>query len=68
MAGRIHDDEPGIDVDLVRSLLRDDLPGLADRPLTALRNSGSDNALYRLGDDLVARLPRTSGRCGRPGA
>lgn len=61
MTGRIHDDEPAIDADLVRSLMRDDLPGLADRPLAALRNSGSDNVLYRLGSDLVVRLPRTPG-------
>ena len=43
--------------DLVRSLLEDQFPDLADRPLTLVAN-GWDNAIFRLGDDLVARLPR----------
>lgn len=46
-----------IDVELVRSLLRDQLPDLGDLPIEAV-GSGWDNALFRVGDDLVARLPR----------
>ena len=42
---------------LVRSLLRDQHPDLADRPVTPLGN-GWDNVLFRLGTDLVVRLPR----------
>lgn len=42
---------------LVRELLAGQHPDLADRPLTALA-SGWDNVLYRVGDDLIARLPR----------
>ncbi len=42
---------------LVRALLADQRPDLADRPLRALA-SGWDNVSYRLGDDLVVRLPR----------
>lgn len=48
-----------IDVDeaLVGALLADQHPDLAERPLRLL-GSGWDNVLYRLGDDLVVRLPR----------
>lgn len=43
--------------DLVRSLLEDQFPDLADRPLRFVAN-GWDNVIFRLGDDHVARLPR----------
>lgn len=49
--------EVEIDRSLVRRLLADQHPDLADLPLTELA-SGWDNVLYRLGDDLVVRLPR----------
>jgi len=42
--------------ELVRELLRDQHPDLADRPLT-LGARGWDNQLWRLGDDLAVRLP-----------
>ena len=59
MTGRIHDDEPDTGPDVVRRLLADELPELSHLPLTALASSGSDNALHRLGPDLVVRLPRS---------
>ena len=43
---------------LVRGLLAAQLPGLADRPLAKVEPWGTDTPLWRLGDDLVARLPR----------
>lgn len=43
--------------ELVRELLRDQHPDLADRPLT-LGARGWANQLWRLGDDLAVRLPR----------
>ena len=43
--------------DLVRSLLNAQHPDLAERPLTLVAN-GWDNVIYRLGADLVVRLPR----------
>jgi aminoglycoside phosphotransferase (APT) family kinase protein len=43
--------------ELVRSLLREQHPDLADRPLTLVAN-GWDNVIYRLGTDLVVRMPR----------
>ena len=46
-----------IDEALVRSLLREQHPDLADQPLREI-DSGWDNAMFRLGDSLVVRLPR----------
>src|SRR4051812_897370 len=46
-----------IDEALVRVLLAEQHPDLATRPVTSAGH-GWDNDLFRLGDDLVARLPR----------
>ncbi len=46
-----------IDDALVRDLLRDQFPDLADLPCRKV-NEGFDNSLWRVGADLVARLPR----------
>ena len=48
--------EGELTAELVRELLRDQHPDLADRPLT-LGARGWDNQLWRLGDDLAVRLP-----------
>ncbi|GLW18693.1 aminoglycoside phosphotransferase [Streptomyces sp. NBRC 13847] len=45
-----------ITADLVRDLLHDQHPDLADRPVR-LGARGWDNQLWRLGDDLAVRLP-----------
>jgi len=42
---------------VVRSLVRDQFPDLGDRALLHVAD-GFDNTLWRLGDDLVVRLPR----------
>jgi aminoglycoside phosphotransferase (APT) family kinase protein/RimJ/RimL family protein N-acetyltransferase len=55
---RMHVDEVDTDADLVRRLLAAQHPQWADRPITRVPSAGTDNAMYRLGDDLVARLPR----------
>lgn len=54
----MHVDEVDVDDALVRTLLASQLPHLADRPLTVVEPWGTDNAIWRLGDDLVVRLPR----------
>ena len=46
---------------LVRRLVAKRFPRWARLPLTPVRSAGTDNALYRLGDELVVRLPRTAG-------
>lgn len=57
----LHDDELPIDRDLVRALVDRDLPQYATLPLTPLGASGSTNLLFRLGDDLLVRMPRQPG-------
>ncbi|MEM7325012.1 MAG: aminoglycoside phosphotransferase family protein [Actinomycetota bacterium] len=54
----MHTDEVGTDEALVRALIREQFPDLADRAIRPVPSAGTDNALYRLGEDLVARLPR----------
>lgn len=56
-AGDMPAAEVDIDVDLVVRLVASQFPHLAGRPVTPLA-FGWDNALFRLGDDLLARLPR----------
>lgn len=63
MTSNLHDDEVLLDEDVIRALLRDQRPDWVDLPLT-LAGSGTDNSLYRLGDDLLLRLPRTPGTAG----
>src|SRR5438874_822591 len=58
MPVRMHDDEVEVDDALVRRLLASQLPDLADLPLTIVEPWGTDNAIWRLGADLVVRLPR----------
>lgn len=55
---RMHEDEVDVDEALVRRLLSTQMPSLADRPLEVVEPWGTDNGIWRLGDDLVVRLPR----------
>ncbi|CAL9430320.1 hypothetical protein SUDANB37_02049 [Streptomyces sp. enrichment culture] len=57
----MHDDELDIDADLVGRLIAARFPRWADLPVTRVPSAGTDNAMYRLGDDLVVRLPRVPG-------
>ncbi|HEX9056562.1 MAG TPA: aminoglycoside phosphotransferase family protein [Ktedonobacterales bacterium] len=57
-SGKMHDDEVETDVALVRRLLAAQFPQWASLPLTPVSSAGTDNALYRLGDEMVVRLPR----------
>lgn len=52
-----HDDEFPVDEALVRRLLRAQFPQWADLVLRRVDPSGTDHTLFRLGDDLVVRLP-----------
>jgi aminoglycoside phosphotransferase (APT) family kinase protein len=55
--------EVDVTPDLARALLADQHPDLADRPIV-LAESGWDNVMLRLGDDLALRLPRRSAAAG----
>ena len=54
----MHDDEVDTDADLVRRLLASQHPQWAELPIERVPSAGTDNAIYRLGDDLAVRLPR----------
>ncbi len=61
VAGVLHDDEIPIDAGLVRALVDRAMPHYAELPVRRLDSSGSTNALFRLGEDLLIRLPRQPG-------
>lgn len=56
----LHPDEVRVDAEAVSRLLRRDRPDLADLPIRPV-GGGTDNTMFRVGDDLVVRLPRTPG-------
>jgi aminoglycoside phosphotransferase (APT) family kinase protein len=62
---RMHNEEVEVDEALVRGLLAAQMPAFADRPLTRVEPWGTDNAIWRLGDDLVVRLPRVGWATGQ---
>jgi len=56
----MHEDQVDVDIDVVRGLLAQQRPDLAGLPITPVASTGTVNALFRIGDDLVARLPLTA--------
>ncbi len=57
-AGKMNDDELEITAPLVRRLLASQFPQWARLELIPVPSAGTDNALFRLGADMVVRLPR----------
>ncbi len=55
---RMHEHEVSTDAGLVRRLLAAQFPQWAGLPVSPVRSSGTDNAVYRLGEELSVRLPR----------
>ncbi len=55
---KMHDDEVLTSSDLVARLVADQFPHWKGLPVSRVRSSGTDNAMYRLGSDMVVRLPR----------
>jgi aminoglycoside phosphotransferase (APT) family kinase protein len=55
---KMHDNEQEVNLELVRSLLKEQCPQWAELELTPILSSGTDNALFRLGDKYVVRIPR----------
>jgi aminoglycoside phosphotransferase (APT) family kinase protein len=62
---KMHTDEVDTDVDLVKWLIAAQYPQWADRPVREVDSAGTDNAIYRLGDDMAVRLPRIRGAVGQ---
>jgi aminoglycoside phosphotransferase (APT) family kinase protein len=61
----MHADEVTTSVDLVRQLLAGQFPRWADLRVTLVDSYGTDHDIYRLGDDLAARLPRIGWAAGQ---
>ncbi|MGK5440702.1 aminoglycoside phosphotransferase family protein [Micromonospora sp. URMC 105] len=55
---KMHADEVETDVELVRRLLAGQFPHWAELSIRPVASYGTDHDIYRLGDHLVARLPR----------
>lgn len=53
----MHADELAVDTTLVRRLLREQYPSWAELPIERVASSGTVNAMFRLGNNLVMRLP-----------
>ncbi len=58
---RLHADELPVDVALARRLVDRAFPEYVHDGLRVLPDSGSSNALFRLGNDKLVRLPRQPG-------
>lgn len=61
MAQTLHNNEIAIQHELVRELVDTQFSVYASLPLVRLPASGSTNVIYRLGHDLLVRLPRQPG-------
>jgi aminoglycoside phosphotransferase (APT) family kinase protein len=55
---KVHPDEIDVDARVVRRLLAAQFPHWADLPLRRFPSYGTDNVLFRLGEELYVRLPR----------
>lgn len=58
---KMHAHEVDIDAALVARLVAASFPQWAHLAIEPVHSSGTDHAMYRLGDDLAARLPRIVG-------
>ncbi len=61
----MHAGERDVDLSLVRRLVAGQFPQWADLPLAPVHSHGTDNALYRLGDEMAVRLPRIEAAAGQ---
>ncbi len=56
---KMHGDEVDIDTDLVVRLVASQFPAWAGLPVEEVPSAGTVNGIYRLGPDLIIRLPRS---------
>ena len=61
----MHLDEVDTNISLVVRLLITQFPQWANLPIEPVHSAGTGNALYRLGDDMVVRLPRIPSAVGQ---
>ena len=64
MTARMHEDQVEVTADLVARLVASQFPQWAGEPVTALERTGTVNAVFRLGEHLLARLPLHPGAAG----
>jgi len=62
---KMHPDEVAIDSALVGRLVASQFPEWANLPIVPVPQRGTDNALYRLGESMVVRLPRRQMNAGQ---
>ncbi|QNE76462.1 phosphotransferase [Streptomyces finlayi] len=62
---KMHPDELAVDAALVGRLVAAQFPQWARLPVSAIRSAGTDNAMYRLGEDMAVRLPRVPRAAGQ---
>lgn len=55
---KIHEDQIETSEVLVRRLIEEQFPRWSGLPVTAVAISGTENAIYRLGDEMAVRLPQ----------
>lgn len=55
---KMHADEAEIDAPLVQRLIARQFPEWAELPVERLESAGTENAMFRLGGELVVRMPR----------
>lgn len=55
---KMHKDGIDIDLSLVKQLITSQFPRWQELSLQLVEDAGTDNAIYRLGDDMVVRIPR----------
>jgi aminoglycoside phosphotransferase (APT) family kinase protein len=60
-APKMHEHELSIDERLVERLVAGQFPQWKDLPVRHASSAGTDNAMFRLGDSMVVRLPRIDG-------
>ena len=61
---QMHKEEVEINGDIVRKLIAEQFPQFASFPIHKVHSTGTVNAVYRLGEEYCARLPRLS-RAGK---
>ncbi|WP_239710798.1 phosphotransferase [Paenibacillus sp. 19GGS1-52] len=62
---KMHANEVEIDASLVKRLLAAQFPQWAELPLKRVKSSGTDNAIFRLGEDMAVRMPRIEWATGQ---
>jgi aminoglycoside phosphotransferase (APT) family kinase protein len=62
---KMHPNEIETDIALIRRLLAAQFPQWADLPIEPVTSYGTDHDIYRLGDNLAARMPRIGWAIGQ---